>query len=78
MDIGALSLNKSRLPSLPRQCSVTFCPEHEYFILSLPDSSVSTTWISDLLIKMPSTDSLFINCPNERGFMDESLKAEGT
>ena len=28
MDIGALSLNKSRL-------AVTFCPEHEYFILSL-------------------------------------------
>ena len=32
MDTGALSLNKSRLPG---QRSVTFCPEHEYFILSL-------------------------------------------
>ena len=36
MDTGALSLNKSRLPG---QRSVTFCPEHEYFILSPPDSS---------------------------------------
>ena len=36
MDIGALSLNKSRLPG---QRFVTFCPEHEYFILSPSDSS---------------------------------------
>ena len=63
MDIGALSLNKSRLPG---QRSVTFCPEHEYFILCLPLTVQAATWISDPVIERSSSSvSLFINCSHE-------------
>ena len=72
MDIGALSLNKSRLPGPP---SVTFCPEHEYFILSLTDSSVSQHEALTRL-QRPSAGSLFINCLHENSSEDESQDAE--
>lgn len=72
MDIGALSLNKSRL-------AVTFCPEHEYFILSLSLWQLSQpTRIPDPVTqRLLGTGSLFINSQHERGSEDESRKAEG-